>query len=580
MSYPMRQLVVLMAVFLAPPVGAEDKPTAKPANPSDARRAALVRAGYTHVPLTPDPRQLSFFVDGAIGPEKTKFLLDSGSMNTSLDLKLAKRLKLKLGEEAASVGLDGKLAGRRTYVPGLMIGSHDTRKEWPSLPVQAIDLSGHPGSPSGVLGVGVLDMWGAIVDYPARAMYLKPPLANVWPRLAGTWTVTSWLEDGEARKLDPKAPPTFMFANRRLKLTDRGKTREFAMMFAPSDGGDSLLLIDPKDEGKPELEFEGGGLIKTKDGTMTLCLLLDTDKPRGFPREFAAPKGSGYKLLELKHTDPGSLKPPANPLRELLLKEGYTAVQLDRDLFGTRMAAARVGQHDLRLMVDTGMTLTAFDTAGLDKLRAVRMGAREGHALRGKVKGEDVNLRGLLLGGYDTRRTFGVVYGCGFDLAGLNTFFVEQKRRPIQGLLGNLDLLNGSALIDFGTNTLYLRPVKETVGPQLEGKWVGVRYELDGKKGRYAPGDKAVEFKGGRVRFTTPSKTAEWGFHVEDELDLYRVGLFDPGADELADGFRYAGGGLLLRLAGDTLTMVMGEPNEFAAPKGSGLLLVEYERAK
>ena len=73
-----RWFVVLLSFFLALPVGAEDKPPAQPANPSDARRAALVRAGYTHVPLTPDPRQLSFFVDGAIGPEKMKFSSTAG----------------------------------------------------------------------------------------------------------------------------------------------------------------------------------------------------------------------------------------------------------------------------------------------------------------------------------------------------------------------------------------------------------------------------------------------------------------------------------------------------------------------
>jgi hypothetical protein len=71
-------LVVLLTFFLATPVGAEDKPAAKPA---DARRAALVRAGYTPVPLALDPRhrQLRVFVDGAVGPEKVKFFLDSGN---------------------------------------------------------------------------------------------------------------------------------------------------------------------------------------------------------------------------------------------------------------------------------------------------------------------------------------------------------------------------------------------------------------------------------------------------------------------------------------------------------------------
>ena len=41
------------------------------------------------------------------------------------------------------------------------------------------------------------------------------------------------------------------------------------------------------------------------------------------------------------------------------------------------MAAARVGRHDLRLMVDTGATVSAFDTAGLDKWGAKRLGEVE-----------------------------------------------------------------------------------------------------------------------------------------------------------------------------------------------------------
>ena len=159
------------------------------------------------------------------------------------------------------------------------------------------------------------------------------------------------------------------------------------------------------------------------------------------------------------------------------------------------------------------------------------------------------------------------------------------KLPRFQGYLGNLDLLTGSAVIDFGTNTLYLKPIKKTLWPQLEGKWVGMAWESEGQKGQYKPGDAAIEFKDGRIRFVTKDAAAEWGFHLRDEGDKYRVGLFDPKADELADKFKYASGGLL-KLADGKLTLVMErgqvrkEPTEFTAPAGSGLLLVEYERAK
>lgn len=586
MSYPMRRLVLLSTFFLAAPVGADDKPPAKPAKPADARRAALVLAGYTRIPLTINPLRMGFFVDGAVGPEKVKLLLDSGSGDTLLDLKLATRLKLKMGEETATTGLGGSMVGRRTYVPGLMFGTYDTQKDWPNVAAQATDLSGWSGAPGGVIGMHVLDPWAAVVDYPGRAVYLRPPLATAWPRLAGTWEVTSWKEDGQARKLDPKEPPTFSFADHRLKLTDGGKTREYYLQFGPNDEGNYLLMMLPHRDGDlSSMIVVGGGRIKAKDGAMIACLCLDTEKPKPLPTEFAAPKGSGCVLLELKSTSSDARKPPADPLRELLLKDGYTAVRLERESDGKRMAAARIGQHDLRLVVDTGATASLFDAARLGEWGGKRLAGVESQGLGVKLKGDEVKLRGLTLGGYDTRRTWAAVYGGAFDLARINEALALQKRQPIQGLLGNLDLLTGSAVIDFGTNTLYLRLVKETLWPQLEGKWVAVRYESDGQKGRFAPGDGAAEFKGGRVKFSTKDGTAEWGFHLRDEGDKYRIGLFDPKADELADGFKYASGGLL-KLSGGTLTVVMEqgqvrkEPTEFAAPAGSGLLMVEYQRAK
>jgi uncharacterized protein (TIGR03067 family) len=583
MACPIRRwLVVLLTFFLAQPVGAEDKPPEKPA---DARRAALVRAGYSHVPLTFDPLRMGFFVDGAVGPEKVKLLLDSGSGDTLLDLKLATRLKLKIGEEKATTGLGGSMVGRRTYVPGLMFGTYDTQKDWPNVAAQATDLSGWSGAPGGVIGAHVLDPWAAVVDYPGRAVYLRPPLTTAWPRLLGTWTVTSWKEDGQARKLDPKEPPTFSFGDRRLKLTDGGKTCEYSLQFGPNDEGDYLLMMLPQRDGDvSSMIVVGGGRIKAKDGAMIACLCLDTDKPKPLPTDFSAPKGSGCVLLELKSASSDARKPLADPLRELLLKDGYTAVPLERESDGKRMVTARIGQHDLRLVVDTGATASLFDAARLGNWGGKRLGGVESQGLGIKFKGDEVKLRGLTLGGHDTRRTWAAVYGGAFDLSRINEALALQKLPPIQGALGNLDLLTGSAVIDFGTNTLYLRPIKETLWPQLEGKWVGVRYEFDGQKGRYAPGDGVVEFKGGRVRFTSKDGTAESGFHLRDEGDRYRFGLFDPKADELADVFKYSSTGLL-KLADGKLTLVMEqgqvrkEPTEFAAPPGSGLLLVEYERA-
>ena len=174
MSYRMRLLVVLLTFYLAPPAGAKDKP---PAKPGEGRRAALVKAGYTHVPLSlkttgPDPAALylNSFVDGAVGSEKVKFFLDSGLGYTFLDLNLARRMKMKLSEEVATTGVGPGLFSRRMEVPGLMIGPYDTRKDLPVLPAQAVDLSGWTGAPGGVLGMQLLDPCAAVIDFPARSL--------------------------------------------------------------------------------------------------------------------------------------------------------------------------------------------------------------------------------------------------------------------------------------------------------------------------------------------------------------------------------------------------------------------------
>jgi uncharacterized protein (TIGR03067 family) len=507
-------------------------------------------------------------------------------------MKLARRLNLQLGEQVA-IGGGGfsELPARQMFAPGLAIGNYDTRLDWPNLSGVAADLSGHPGSPGGLLGNDFLEAWGVVIDFPSRALYLRPPLTAAWPRLAGTWKVTSWQQDGAARKLDPKAASTFTFADRRLKVNLGGQPREYTIRLSPNvgrDAGDMLLLIDPQHRDEKPLsssEIQSGGLIKVKGDEMTLCLLVESDKPADIPTEFAAPKGSGYVLLDLQRTSPGANKPPPDPLRELLLKEGYKAVPLEREPDGNRMVAARIGHHDLRLMLRTGQSVSTFDTAGLSKWGAVRLGRMKVDGLGKNANAEMLRLRGMTLGDFDTRQSWAVQNGVELDLAGINLLLAQQKRKPIHGMLGNQDLLNGSAVIDYATDTLYLRPVKETLWPQLEGKWVGVAWESEGRRGRYAPGDGAVEFKNGRVRFITKDGTEESGFHVRDMGDRNRLGLFDPKTDVLADDFTYSSLGAL-RLLGDKLTLVLEhgrprlEPSEFAAPVGSGLLLVDYERAK
>jgi len=372
-------------------------------------------------------------------------------------------------------------------------------------------------------------------------------------------------------------------------MTDGGMTREFDMFLWPNAECDSVLFY--RSGRKNPEPPAAGGLISFKDGTMTACMILNPQKQNEgapIPPEFAAPKGGGRVLLELKRTVPGDEK-PADPLRELLTKQGYTAVPMESMPGGGCLVSARTGKHDLRLIVDTGCSFTVFDSAKLKKWSGKVKGRSDDIVgFAGKANGDIVLLNSLRVGEYDTLRAWGGVECIGTDLSNINTLFQQHKLKPIDGLLGNLPHHNGSAVIDFHTNTLYLRPLKNTLWPKLEGKWKGVAQEQDGQRAKYADAvAPTLEFKDGRYIYSAFGGSKEYGFHVQEYGPHYRVGLFDPKADGPTDEAGYTSG-FIFKLADGKLTLVMGidaakakeEPTEFAAPKGSGLVLIEFERLK
>ena len=132
----MRPLVVLLTFLFAAPAGAEDKPSAKLDKPADARRAALVKAGYTAVPMTLDAQWLSLSVNGSVGQERASFLISGGTPDTVLDMKLAKRLNLPLGPEVAFGAGNGfaQLAARQMFAPGSLSAATIPAKTGPTSP--------------------------------------------------------------------------------------------------------------------------------------------------------------------------------------------------------------------------------------------------------------------------------------------------------------------------------------------------------------------------------------------------------------------------------------------------------------
>jgi len=146
-------LLGVLSIVVIPPGMAQDKPVS---HADDARRAALLKAGYTAVSLTYDPKNLNFFVGGAIESEKVKFQLDRGARETAIDLKAAKTLKLELGAETTAPAIGGLSTARQTSFLKMNIGPVDIGKDWAWLDAEVVDLSRRPGSPQAVLGMQIL----------------------------------------------------------------------------------------------------------------------------------------------------------------------------------------------------------------------------------------------------------------------------------------------------------------------------------------------------------------------------------------------------------------------------------------
>jgi len=239
------------------------------------------------------------------------------------------------------------------------------------------------------------------------------------------------------------------------------------------------------------------------------------------------------------------------------------------------------------MLVDTGANGTCIDDA-LPKQANFKPAYQEKvSGAGGDVLAPVYHLTGYSFGRYSTQAHWQLVESTGIDLSPFNAERAKRKQVPLRGILGGQELLDGSAIIDLATNMLYLRPVKATIQPKLAGTWIVKASTAEGVRTVPADPQQTLTVNKDRMIFKGGSNPAEFGYHIRDEWDGYRFGLYDPKADVLAQDFTYTGTGIF-QLDGDNLKLVrVIDPaklkvanTEFAAPKGSGLVLLECTRKK
>lgn len=127
--------------------------------------------GTTEVPLIFEPQVLRCIAAGPGGRPLT-VLLDTGTDPSAIDLGLARRLGLRLGDFA--LGQDAtsdSVPFTETVLPWLRLGDLTLR----DLFVMAVDLSGSPFKVDLVLGYNVLPWLVLRVDYARRRLRLSHP---------------------------------------------------------------------------------------------------------------------------------------------------------------------------------------------------------------------------------------------------------------------------------------------------------------------------------------------------------------------------------------------------------------------
>jgi len=594
-------LLVGLVALLSATAGGQPKTAVKPPK-SDPLRLMLLKDGYVAVPLL--EVEGSFTVECQIGTETCRMLLDTGSEWCILNTALVQKLGLKLGDEVGMAGIGGVRKGFEVPFRGLTIGDFDTRFTIHKSNFKSADLSDINASMNsrklpridGILGNSFLRLISAVINYPARTLYLRTPLGSLWPEIEGRWVATGGQEDGREHKIDPKAPPKLEFKDRRLHLTDGTKQYTFGLHVIPEGNHCRLYFFDPEKELAKQLFYTSGGILKVSGDKLTVCLCLDPSQSNlgeEFPDDFKAGADSGHLLLEFQREKvAGRPVAAAEPVQAVLEKKGYVAIPfVEEKGVPFLIVECKCGTETVRLLVDTGAQVPTMDTSLMKKLGLKPKNKIIAVGIGGVVSGEEVHLKGLSIGDCDMRSMTDAIPFAALDLTALNTVLVQKhKLRPIDGLLGHSLLSATSAIMDYSARILYLRTPFNSLWTEIEGRWVAVSAQEEGLE--MAPDPKApvrLEFKDRRFHLTDGTTSYTFGLHIRRDEDRYTLAFYDP-KDELDKELKYEAGGLL-KVSGDKLTVCLclnplkakkGKefPDDFKPPVGSGYQLMEFRREK
>jgi len=278
----------------------------------------------------------------------------------------------------------------------------------------------------------------------------------------------------------------------------------------------------------------------------------------------------------------------ADPLRQMMEKKGYVAVPLKQaEEDGTFYVVCKSGTETWRMTVDTGAETSSLDTSLVKKLGLKKNEEVKTVGIEGVRTGYLTSIRGITIGAFDTRTMANALRCVALDFTVLNAERAGRKVPRIDGLLSHSSLKLTSAVIDYSTQTLYLRTPLRGLWPDIEGRWVATGGQEDGRERKIDPENPPrLEFKDRRFHLTDGTNHYKFGLHVQPGKDFHTAVFFDPD-EELAKELNYKAGALLKVKDGKLtlclcLDLVKAKefPDDLKAPAGSGHIVLEFRREK
>jgi len=277
-----------------------------------------------------------------------------------------------------------------------------------------------------------------------------------------------------------------------------------------------------------------------------------------------------------------ALAPPGPPSAagRALTAIGYVEVPMTRavgqDGFGGAFyLTIRVNDRPVRVILDTGAVHTSLDKA---VVRALGLTSRHTTKTGSGIGGSEIETGvtdpvELSVGGLATQAQLGVI-----DFSHVNVGTDRAGMPPTQGVLGDSFLALFAGVVDYSGSRLYLLPPYRQAPPELVGAWRCVREEQNGRAGPN-PGRWRLDVAPGVVRLTEDDVTytcqPQYGTSATPkEIDLRFV--FSGQTAGYSGIFAVENRRLKLCLWTDGEVKTT-RPKTFAAPAGSGYVLLEFE---